>query len=284
MNLENQKFGEWTVQFPLKKGKRIYWHCKCDCGVERDVLQYSLTSGASTSCGHNTKKGKAFSDITNQTFGLLTALEPTDQRDQNAVVWKCKCECGNIVYWPVDRLKQTLNPHCGCANSLIGQKFHKLTVVSRSYEHTRKSRDIIWKCLCDCGNYCYNSTSDLKADKVYSCGCMRSIGEYNIIQCLTKNNIKFQKEFTFPDLRDKNLLRFDFALFRINENIPFRLIEFDGEQHFQKDNGFFSPIQQQHDELKNQYAKEHNIPLVRIPYKYKNNITLDKILGDEYLV
>ena len=38
MDLCNQKFGEWTALYSIKKDKRIYWHCKCSCGNERDVL------------------------------------------------------------------------------------------------------------------------------------------------------------------------------------------------------------------------------------------------------
>ena len=38
MDLYNKKFGTWTAIEPIKKDKRIYWHCKCDCGIERDVL------------------------------------------------------------------------------------------------------------------------------------------------------------------------------------------------------------------------------------------------------
>jgi hypothetical protein len=35
---------------------------------------------------------------------------------------------------------------------------------------------------------------------------------------------------------------------------------------------------------KNQYALAHNIPLVRIPYTQRDNITLDMLLGPDYLV
>ena len=38
MDLTNKKFGEWLALYSLKKNGRIYWHCKCDCGEERDVL------------------------------------------------------------------------------------------------------------------------------------------------------------------------------------------------------------------------------------------------------
>lgn len=38
------------------------------------------------------------------------------------------------------------------------------------------------------------------------------------------------------------------------------------------------------DEIKNNYCKENNIPLVRIPYWERDNISLEKILGKEYLI
>jgi len=34
---------------------------------------------------------------------------------------------------------------------------------------------------------------------------------------------------------------------------------------------------------KNEYAKKKNLPLVRIPYT-ENNITINTILGEEYLI
>ena len=45
----------------------------------------------------------------------------------------------------------------------------------------------------------------------------------------------------------------------------------------------FFTTQEQRDEEKNQWAKRHNIPLVRIPYYERDNITLEMLLGDEYL-
>lgn len=282
MNLTNKNFGTWTALFPLKKNNRIYWHCKCDCGVERDVLQYSLTSGKSTGCGHDTRKGKNFHDLTGQIFGELTVLEKTDKRDQGAIIWKCKCSCGNIVFWAADRLQQQKNPNCGCVNSLIGQKFGKITVL-KEIGHSQ-SRDIVWECQCECGNIFFSTTHNLRDKRSISCGCTKSIGEYNIAQCLSKNNISFKKEYTFSDLKDIYYLRYDFAIFDKNNNL-IRLIEFDGEQHYQ-DVSFFNSNEKtkEHDRQKNEYAKKNNIPLIRIPYAEKNNINLELLLGDTYLI
>ena len=43
-------------------------------------------------------------------------------------------------------------------------------------------------------------------------------------------------------------------------------------------------LSQQRDQEKNEYAFSHNISLVRIPYWERDNITLDLILGDKYLI
>lgn len=37
------------------------------------------------------------SDLTGQRFGMLTALEALEERHQGCVIWRCQCDCGNIV-------------------------------------------------------------------------------------------------------------------------------------------------------------------------------------------
>lgn len=282
MDLSNQRFGEWKAVYPLHKNKRIYWHCVCDCGVERDVLQYSLTSGASTGCGHNTRKGNRCKDLTNMIFGELTVLEKTEERNQGAVVWKCKCNCGTIVFWPGDRLQQTKRPNCGCKKreNLVGQVFNKLTVIKEveSSSNIRK-----WLCQCECGNNTIVAGPDLKRGQVIGCGCGKSIGEYNIMKCLLENGILFKKEYGFKDLYDRQQLRYDFAILDEDGNV-LRLIEFDGKQHQDINNKWYSLDIVRHDKMKNEYARNNNIPLVRIPYEYKNKITLDIILKDQFLL
>jgi hypothetical protein len=53
LDLNGQVFGRWHVkEFAYKKPTgEIYWHCICDCGVERAVKAASLRSGKSVSCG-----------------------------------------------------------------------------------------------------------------------------------------------------------------------------------------------------------------------------------------
>lgn len=80
--------------------------------------------------------------------------------------------------------------------------------------------------------------------------------------------------------------RYDFILYPNTDKI--RLIEFDGEQHFKSGNGWNTKERfnktRASDNIKNEYALSHNIPLVRIPYTERDNITLDMLLGDKYLI
>lgn len=47
------RFHRWTIIGVAPQGKNWmrHWHCRCDCGEERIVLQTSLRSGKSFSCG-----------------------------------------------------------------------------------------------------------------------------------------------------------------------------------------------------------------------------------------
>lgn len=54
---------------------------------------------------------------------------------------------------------------------LTGQKFNKLTVISRA-ENTKQGQ-AQWLCMCDCGNNTIVSSRNLKSGHVRSCGCSR---------------------------------------------------------------------------------------------------------------
>ena len=58
------------------------------------------------------------------------------------------------------------------AINLIGQKFHRLTVVSRA--ENGKRGQVMWYCLCDCGNKTIVKSFNLRGKHIKSCGCFRS--------------------------------------------------------------------------------------------------------------
>lgn len=117
----------------------------------------------------------------------------------------------------------------------------------------------------------------------------KSIGEQNIINVLREHDIKYLYDSSFfSDLQgDYEPLRYDFILLDEND-IPYRLIEFNGEQHNRPIEAFggeetFKRIQK-YDKIKDEYALKHNIPLIRIPYHMRDKITISLIMGNKYLV
>ena len=122
-----------------------------------------------------------------------------------------------------------------------------------------------------------------------SCGCIGSFGETIVETILHQNNIQYIKEYSFSDLLSVNgrPLRFDFAIFE-NQKLKY-LIEFDGKQHYTGPEAKWSHSAslediQQRDQLKNNYCKNNNIQLKRIPFFDISNITYEKIISNDYNV
>lgn len=106
------------------------------------------------------------------------------------------------------------------------------------------------------------------------CNNSRSIGENEIYKILTHNSINFIDEYTFEDCRNIGLLRYDFAILN-DKNELLYLIEYDGKQHFKPVDFLgrginFAKIEfgkiTINDKIKNEYCRNNNIPLYRIPY------------------
>lgn len=112
-----------------------------------------------------------------------------------------------------------------------------------------------------------------------------SRGEFKVRKFLENSNIKFIQEYYFDDCRYKLPLRFDFYLPDYNV-----LIEFDGQQHY--DDYFYKNKVEdaeyslnetiKRDRIKDEYCKEKNIKLIRIPYFEEKNI--NKILKKELCI
>ena len=253
----------------------------------------------------------SFKDLTNQKIGRLTVLEKTNQRNnQGSVIWKCQCSCGNITYLPTQSLTRKSRPtkSCGCYNKdvsilkntkdIVGQKFNLLTVTRKAERPLNaKQTGSWWYCNCDCGRKdILVNGNRLKMGITKSCGCLTSSAEVSIQNILKRHNIKFLTQYTLEDCRSPQtnwLLKFDFAIFNNQNSLQF-LLEYDGEQHFygvrfSKD---ISKMEEKNkrilinDNYKNEYCKQNNIKLYRIPYKQKDaleDIILD-ILKEEQII
>ena len=118
-------------------------------------------------------------DLTGQRFGRLKVICDTGERKHNHVVWKCDCDCGKTIQTTTKQLNSGKIHSCGClrkevtsrtkSKELTGQRFGKLTVITRVEE--RRCGGLVWLCKCDCGNTTLSITSNLTSGNSKSCGC-----------------------------------------------------------------------------------------------------------------
>lgn len=121
-NLIGDKFGKLTVisRSESKNGRR-FWVCKCDCGNTCVVSTTHLLLGDVKSCGC-ARSGVNLIDLSGKKFGRLTAIDPTDKRVGNSVVWTCKCDCGKTCLVPSSYLIRGNTKSCGCLAVENGKK------------------------------------------------------------------------------------------------------------------------------------------------------------------
>ncbi len=158
-----QRFGRWTVLdgcITTPQGERKYL-CRCDCGTERYVLEWSLQHGGSQSCGclrmERARQATAY-DLSGQTFGELKVVGRSRKRTKMGAYWTCLCSCGYTCEATAAELMSGRKTHCGCKSvknyasaDITGRRFGRLTA-----QYSTKKRDtkgfVIWHCRCDCGN------------------------------------------------------------------------------------------------------------------------------------
>jgi len=160
---------------------------------------------------------------------------------------------GDLYYYDIEKIAD--NYYCGKPTVYFSCEHHGKIQMSMS-EHYRVG---CYKC------YQYNNMS---------------IGETAIKNFLERKNIEYVNEHSFEDCKsdtDSNL-RFDFYIPKKN-----MCIEFDGRQHYSPVEHFGGEEKFKRqvflDSIKDNYCKNKNIPLLRIPYWEINNI--EKIISTE---
>ena len=129
-NMIGKIFGELTVVsldrtvvFP-SGAIRDYYNCRCSCGNIHIVLESSLCSGLTKSCGCKRVEMIVMSnvkDLTGMRFGKLVVLERSSRANKKHTYWDCACDCGSMVSIRTDRLSSGDATSCGCESSSKGE-------------------------------------------------------------------------------------------------------------------------------------------------------------------
>ena len=245
---------------------------------------------------------KLWCKLNNKEFKLLSdTYEGADKYLQ----WKClKEECGEIFEANWGNIQTGYN--CGVCdgrqvrlsnclatrNPELATEWHPSKNGNLTpYNFTCGSGEYAWWLCKECNHEWYVRIADRNNGK--GCPeCNKSKGEKEINRVLTNNNwIKiFQEEFNLLTKQDKynnyfipqytfdNLIGLGGGLLLFDYYMPILnlLIEYDGEYHYKPIKKYKNePIkyaeerlkkQKMHDKLKDNYTKNNNIKLLRIPY------------------
>lgn len=187
------KFGMLTVlsRSDQHRGKGTYWYCRCDCGTERYINDYTLKSGITKSCG--CKRGIPKENLTGRLFGNLQVVRYAEEesKKKKRIIWECRCSCGNIKYLQTNTLISGNTLSCGCLSrekssertflDITGQKFGRLLALSvdhREMDNQGNSK-YFWLCQCECGNTKIVDGAVLRRGDTVSCGCVQAEASAN---------------------------------------------------------------------------------------------------------
>lgn len=184
-------------------------------------------------------KGRA-KDITGMTFGYLTAIEPTGEKQRGDNIWLFQCKCGNTVKLPATRalLGNTLS--CGCLRGEVlkaSRKYYDGTSIVQSMTEKIESTVSV-------SGYTgvYSKRDKWQAYITYK-GIRYSLGSYFDISDAVKARAR-AKELVIDDAR--GLLDFYTDLERTFPQLPSRRTEpkrqFESADHIVNDTPASSAI------------------------------------------
>ena len=244
-------------------------------------------------------------DMTNQRYGKLLVIKRAENDKFGKAQWLCKCDCGNEKIINGASLRKGLTVSCGCNKieklkkyneehtiNEVGNRYGKLVVISRNEDPSLQvDGRAMWNCQCDCGNKCVVAGRLLRTGHVSTCGCgIKSRGELEVEALLNSSNINFSTQYKVYIKQEQyqtiqtHPYYFDFAIFDNNNKLQY-LIEYDGKQHYSAQSYGSSwntqenlEKTQQRDVIKNQWCKDNNIPLIRIPYTRLSTLNINDLL------
>lgn len=246
----------------LKSSRKMGEFYNCD---KSSVLNHAKKIGYDVNSNKTYKLSQSDKDYIIQNYNLKTSTELAKELGVSR---------GMITkIWYDNHLSGKTTLYTPFYDDLTGQVFGKWTVLYKSDKRSSNG-GIYWHCRCECGREKDVLGQSLKNHNSLSCGNHNNIsrGNVKIADILDEAGIDYELEKKFSSCKDKTYLPFDFYV----DNKY--LIEYDGQQHFDQDSIFDYEQTHRHDLIKSQWCKDHNIPLIRIPYTRYNELCLNDLL------
>lgn len=98
-------------------------------------------------------------DLTGQRFGRPVVIERTNSHYKNeAAMWKCRCDCGNVTIVAGDNLRTRNTRSCGCLNvNLRRDRLATMNIIHRATCCGRRTR--LYRIWSSMKKRCYNHSA-----------------------------------------------------------------------------------------------------------------------------
>lgn len=288
------KFPNWNFEVLDYQSAMKPCHIKClNCGVIKEYKQFShlLNKETPCICTSNSSQYKSIQQIeelkkffsTSTEFKLVEWTVMNDKKHKPAVtVQHIPCE-RIFTRRTTDFYKKRECPHCdGNAkpDTLEMQRRCKEKGYTLLSEYkTLQDRVLIRhdKCGFIWGIKPYRFYKELDGD-CPQCNRQISKGERRIMEYCEKNNIKYEREYSF-DWQSHKSYRYDYYIADYN-----LIIEYNGIQHYKETNFLHSTLEenQEHDKIKMEEALKNGYYYLIIPYSAYQRISeiLDNWFND----
>lgn len=230
----------------------------------------------------------------------VTVIKREGTASDGHAQWLCRCDCGKEFLASSTNLRQGHVRSCGCLQ-LQSSKMNKYRLAGRHHDNLvvnmtgwhmwehgvpdsivtvlyktdkRLRGEVVWHCIDKNGFEGDYPGSRLRNGVTCSCGSLSSKGEQKIQNLLILNGIPYEKQKRFEDCRFLESNYYAHFDFYVNNQY---IIEYDGEQHFKQTTWGTHDYVVKHDAFKNQYCKDHNIPIIRIPYTHYEDLCIEDL-------
>ena len=262
----------------VKDKKRSKIIVKCEKGHITSKRLDCFKAGKGVNCLEclNESKRLDIDKVKNDliSFGY-TPIDLSNYKNSRNSKIKVKCKEGHIIESSYDNLKVRGCKKCRDLNLMTKEEEIEAYLKEIGIELKEiieyKGFSSVIKIVCENG-HTYETKYSLIKQGIFRCPecATKYKGEEAISIFLEKNNIPYSRQYKFEDCKIKRCLKFDFYLPTYN-----MCIEYDGIQHFEPTEHFGGEESflktQKRDQTKNNYCKENNITLIRIPYwDFKN--------------
>jgi hypothetical protein len=129
--IQGSVFNGFTVLHRVENRGKLktvpYYLCRCECGREVEVRSSALRNGTSKSCGClrvKNYKETIRKALVGKRFGRLEVLCWAGATNNNASIWKCRCDCGNECNVRGENLLKGDTRSCGCYNKQRTRETH----------------------------------------------------------------------------------------------------------------------------------------------------------------